>query len=120
MKIIYCKHIPVSGFFALNFFTLCIVRKEYKPIVEAMHSRAKRMLNHESIHSEQMKETLYAGFYVLYALFWLANLIACSSHAYKNIAFEQEAYGNQDNADYCKSRKHYAWVKYLFMKRGRK
>lgn len=116
MKIVYCKIIPFKDFFATNFFTLIIVRKRYKERVERGGCIIKRMLNHENIHSEQMKETLFIGFYILYLLNWLFNLIVCPKHAYKYIVFEQEAYANQGNLDYIKHRKHYAWIKYLFKK----
>ena len=44
-------------------------------------------------------------------------IVACFTHkvkAYEMICFEQEAYANQSNYQYNKSRKHYAWVKWLF------
>lgn len=116
MKIVYCKHIPFRGFFAMNFFTLIIVRKAYKSVVERGWYIVKRMLNHESIHTEQMKETLFIGFYILYFLDWLFNLIVYPKHAYRYIAFEQEAYANQGNFSYNEHRKHFAWIKYIFKK----
>lgn len=116
MKIVYCKNIPAKGFFAMNFFTLIIVRKQYKERVERGGYTVTRMLNHESIHSEQMKETLFIGFYILYLLNWLFNLIVYPKHAYKYIAFEQEAYANEGNLDYIEHRKRYAWIKCLFKK----
>lgn len=117
MKIIYCKHIPFKGFLAMNFFGVCVVRKEYKNYIEQGGYIAKRTINHESIHTMQMRETLYIGFYILYLLFWLCNLIVCPKNAYRNIAFEREAYDNEQDYEYVKTRKHFAWMRYLFTKR---
>lgn len=115
MKIVYCKHIPFKGFVAMNFFGVCVVRKEYKSIIEdGSYYTVKKTLNHESIHTCQIKETFYIGFYILYPLFWLFNLIVNPKKAYRNIPFEQEAYANGEDFNYCETRKRFAWVKYLF------
>ena len=114
MKVVYCKHLPIKGFFAMNLFGVCIVRSEYKWIMERGDYYCKKTINHESIHTAQMKETLFIGFYILYFLLWLVNLVISPKTAYRNIAFEQEAYANDTNLNYLESRKHFAWVKYLF------
>ena len=49
MKVIYNKLIPFKPFAAINLFGFVFARKEYKPLYE-------RTLNHERIHTEQMKE----------------------------------------------------------------
>jgi hypothetical protein len=63
-------------------------------------------INHESIHWKQQLEMLIIPFY-----FWY--LIESIFKGYFNISFEQEAYTNQYNKDYLKTRKLYAWFKYL-------
>lgn len=60
-----------------------------------------------------MKEMLYIPFYLQYVIEWLIKLF-CKGNAYRNISFEREAYDNQYNLDYTKTRKHYSWLKRLF------
>lgn len=72
------------------------------------------MLNHELIHTAQMQELLYLPFYLLYVLEWLIRLAIYrnTKEAYRNISLEIEAYDNQDNFNYLKARKRFAWAKY--------
>jgi hypothetical protein len=72
----------------------------------------ERTLNHERIHLEQQKELLVLPFYVLYVLNYLVNLFYYGNHlyAYYNIVFELEAFENDINNDYLKTRKRYSWL----------
>lgn len=110
MKIIYSKILPFPGFIALNLFGILIVREEFK------NKLTKRVLNHEAIHTEQIKETLYVGFYILYLIFWILRLLQVWNfrEAYRSISFEQEAYSSESNLDYLKTRQPYAWISYQF------
>ena len=49
MKVIYNSLIPFKGFSAINLFGIVFARKEYKEL-------SRRTLNHEAIHTAQMKE----------------------------------------------------------------
>ena len=69
-------------------------------------------LNHEKIHTAQMKEMLYVFFYLWYIFEWLIRLFM-KGNAYRNISFEREAYSNEDDVIYLDSRKIFAWTKYL-------
>lgn len=100
MKIIYNKFIPFKGFCAINLFGVLFVREG--SVVSA------RTLNHEAIHSAQMRELWYIPFYIIYVLEWLVRLVVATKTAYKGISFEVEAYNNQDNPDYLKERKRFA------------
>lgn len=60
-----------------------------------------------------MKEMLYIPFYLWYGVEWLIKLFY-KGNAYRNLSFEREAYDNQYNLDYLKTRKHYSWLKRLF------
>lgn len=75
------------------------------------------MLNHELIHTAQMKELLYLPFYLLYGMEWLIRLVMYrnAKEAYCNISFEREAYDMQNNFHYIidKERKPYAFLKYI-------
>ena len=75
------------------------------------------MLNHELIHTAQMKELLYMPFYLLYGIEWLIRLVMYKNtrEAYRNISFEREAYDKQANFGFIidKERKPYAFLKYI-------
>ena len=109
MKIIYNNVIPFKGYWAINLFGVLFVRKDIKTHI------SEKLINHESIHSKQMKEMLWTPFYIWYVLEWLIKLcIYCDSHvAYRMIGFEREAYNNERNLKYLKERKHYCWLKLL-------
>lgn len=72
------------------------------------------VLNHEGIHVPQQKEMLVIPFYIWYVLEWFIKLFFYGADAYSNISYEREAYANDDNLDYLKTRKHFAWIKYIF------
>ena len=76
----------------------------------------KRTLNHESIHSEQMKELGYIFFYIWYFIEWLIQLCLHGKDAYYWVSFEREAYDNEKNYKYLNSRKRYNWFKYYVNK----
>lgn len=107
MKIIYNKFIPFKGFYAINLFGVLFVRGTRVP--------SDHVINHESIHTAQMKELLYIFFYMLYFFEWVFKLIKYgdSVKAYKNISFEREAYSYEYDLDYLNTRKHFASFKYL-------
>lgn len=107
MKIIYNNIIPFKGFAAINLFGILFVRNECKYLV------GDRMINHESIHTAQMKEMLWIFFYLWYVLEWILKLFKYGSKSYRNISFEREAYDNEYNLKYLDSRKHYSWWYYL-------
>lgn len=71
------------------------------------------VLNHERIHTAQMKEMLYIPFYVWYVIEWLIRLIIDRKTAYRNISFEKEAYQKQHNLSYLKDRKIYSFFGYI-------
>jgi hypothetical protein len=75
----------------------------------------EKLLNHERIHLEQQKELLVVPFYVLYLLNWLVNLCiyVIPQFAYRQIIFELEAKGNEQDMGYLTTRKRYAFLKYL-------
>lgn len=73
------------------------------------------VVNHERIHTAQMRELLFIPFYVVYVLEWLVRMVQFRNwdKAYRNISFEREAYANGDNLDYLNHRRAYAFRKYL-------
>ena len=124
MKVIYNKFIPFPGFFAINLFGVMFVREEYRN-----RTIEQRTYDHEGTHTEQMldfvggckKLQILGGciFYILYFIEWLIKLIISiftlgKVKAYYSISFECEAYDNDRNHDYLKTRKRFAWTKYIF------
>lgn len=104
MKLIYNNLIPFKEYKAINLFGVIFVRKG--------KLMTQKDLNHEAIHTAQMKEMLYIFFYIWYVIEWILNLFCYwNSHsAYRAISFEKEAYSNQDNPEYLTTRKHYSWL----------
>lgn len=102
MKLVYNKFIPIQGY-------------KYMNIAGLIFTRSKRLAdpanwdpvdyNHEAIHSAQWKELLYIFYIPAYILGWI--FAGCN---YKKNVFEKEAYENEDNLDYLKTRKFWAWI----------
>jgi len=119
MKVIYNSIIPFPGYAFINICGILFGRKEYKNKING------KVINHESIHSEQMKELGYIFFYIFYLLEWIIK-IPCSwfykqpqgkyitKVAYRSISFEQEAFYNENDYNYLKNRKRYNWIKRIF------
>lgn len=104
MKVIYNKFIPKRGF-AVNIFGFLFIREGDIP--------EPGFINHESIHTAQMKELAFIGFYLWYVVEWIIKLIIYGKEAYDNISFEREANKYRFDNDYLKSRKHYEWFKFI-------
>jgi hypothetical protein len=65
-----------------------------------------RLLNHERIHLRQQIEMLVIPFHIWY-------LVEYFTRGYYSVSFEKEAYANDWNLDYLKTRKFFTFVKYL-------
>lgn len=102
MKIIRNNIIPFPGFKAINLFGVLFVRTHAHLTEED--------INHEAIHTAQMKELLWVGFYIAYIVEWLYRFykLRDAQKAYLVISFEREAYGNECYLEYLKNREHYA------------
>ena len=72
-------------------------------------------MNHERIHLRQQLELLIVLFYLWYGIEFLVRLVYKRNWkiAYQNLSFEREAYANENNFDYLKSRSFYNYLKYL-------
>lgn len=103
MKIIKSTIIPFKGCLAINLFGYLFVRKE-------LYSKlTMRAINHESIHTAQMKELLYIPFYIIYIIEWIWRVLFTKDRfthqAYKNISFEKEAFTHQEDFNYIEWRR---------------
>lgn len=99
MKIIRNHIIPFKGFTAINLFGVLLARPEAH--------LTESVLNHEKIHTAQMKELGYVLFYVIYLFEWLIRLLL-PGNAYRHISFEQEAYKFQSSKYYLEYRERFA------------
>lgn len=77
--------------------------------------KSDSVLNHERIHLSQQIELLVIPFYIWYGLEYLIHRIKGYNHwaAYNLISFEREAHHNENNPNYLKTRKFWAFTKYL-------
>lgn len=120
--------IPVKGKKAMCVFPFIFIRKN------TVFPFTPTDRNHEYIHGIQQIEMLVVGFcislilffsglswwgfialplfYWWYVIEWLIRLMT-SDNPYRSISFEREAYTNERNFDYLKSRKLFSWVRYL-------
>ncbi len=126
MKIIRNKYIPFKGFRAINLFGVLFVRGNARI--------NERTIRHEAIHTAQIAEVMIASvpfalllwlftnvwlglllfiasYYLWYVIEWLIRLP--KGNAYRNISFEKEAYANQDDLSYLKSRKRFDFVRFI-------
>ncbi|MCB0508249.1 MAG: hypothetical protein R2739_01105 [Chitinophagales bacterium] len=74
----------------------------------------KTFINHELIHIYQQMELFILLFIIFYYLEYLYRLLQYKNadKAYRNISFEREAYANESNYDYLKTRKWFSFIKY--------
>ena len=124
LQLKYSKIIPLNGFYASTIFNKLYRREKYKnkPISEVIY-------NHESIHLQQELDFVFGCeklyilggciFYILYFIEWLIKAIISlftrfKIKAYYSISFEQEAYKNQKDLNYLKTRKRFSWIKNIF------
>lgn len=109
MKIIRNKYIPFGRFKAVNIFGIVFVKNDT--------NLSSSLINHEAIHTAQMKELLFIFFYILWALNWLFNIIYYwfdFKKAYRMIVFEQEAFEYQSYTLHIEYRSLFFWLKYIF------
>lgn len=73
------------------------------------------LINHERIHLRQQLELLVLPFYLFYVLEFLIRLIKTKNwqKAYQNISFEKEAFSNEKDLDYLKSRPFFRFISYV-------
>lgn len=104
MKVIRNNILPIGRHYgAINLFGVIFAHHDM--------SLTRQVLNHEAIHTAQMREMLYLPFYLLYVLEWLWRLIQTrgnSFEAYRRISFEREAYRCDHDQKYLSRRRPFA------------
>ena len=112
-KIFVNKLIPFPGYIAMAFFNTIFWREEYDYYLADADKKSyvDRVVNHEGIHTCQMRDFckwLPIGgiiFYIMYLLEWLLRcFINGPKKAYSMLSFEQEAKLNENNMEYQSQR----------------
>lgn len=88
---------------AINIFGIVFAKRGF--------SITPEVLNHERIHTAQMRELLYVAFYICYVAEWLWHIAATRGKlydAYRRVTFEREAYAHDHDLNYLSKRRHYS------------
>lgn len=98
-----------KNFGAITLFGHVYTRKTQEELEKWLETfSGKKMANHEKIHMLQVDSFKlgYVGFYAYYLAYWVKNLFkyGFNMYAYYNIPFEKEAYDNDLNFTYNKTR----------------
>lgn len=105
MKYIFNKWIPFKPYNAMCIGPLVFIRNDGK--------LTERTKNHEAIHGEQWKETLYIFFLPIYVCSFVWQFLKRWKwqEAYINVCMEREAYAHASDKEYLSHRKHFAWLR---------
>nr|WP_299101824.1 hypothetical protein [uncultured Winogradskyella sp.] len=106
--IIISKYLVPRGYVGITIFPFVLLK------FEGLRG-SKTLLNHEKIHLKQQIELLIVPFFIIYVIEFLIKLVTYRNWdlAYKNISFEREAYANEKDLDYLKSKSFYSFVNYF-------
>ncbi|MCH3884460.1 hypothetical protein L2Z00_06105 [Tenacibaculum sp. MSW2] len=102
------RYIVPKGFVGITLFPFIILKKKELKL-------NKVLINHEKIHLKQQQELLIIFFYVFYGLEFLIKFFKYKNAfiTYKNLSFEREAYINEHDFKYIKTRKFWSFINYL-------
>lgn len=108
MILIVFKYLTPRGFRGLTFFPFVFLMNK-EDVLD------KVFVNHEKIHLRQQLELLVLPFYVWYVMEFLIRWIMTKDKnvAYRNISFEKEAYTNEKDLNYLKSRSFWIFLNYF-------
>ena len=108
MILIVFKYLTPRGFRGLTFFPFVILKNKQDAL-------DKVCLNHERIHLRQQLELLVLPFYIWYGIEFATRLLILKDRylAYRAISFEREAYQNEKDLNYLKSRSFWKFLKYM-------
>ena len=108
MILIVFKFLTPHGFRGLTFFPFVFLMNK-EDVLD------KVFVNHEKIHLRQQLELLVLPFYVWYVIEFLIRWIITKDKnvAYRNISFEKEAYTNEKDLNYLKSRSFWKFLNYF-------
>ena len=83
--------------------------------ISRLEQNRERLVRHEMIHFAQQVELLFVFHWLFYAVFYLWARVRRKPHyvAYRYNPFELEAYCNDNDSDYLRRRKRFAWWLYI-------
>ncbi|WP_212898464.1 hypothetical protein [Capnocytophaga cynodegmi] len=101
-----CKWLVPKGYRAITLYPFIFLRNK-KDKENAV------LINHERIHLKQQAELFIIIFYLWYLLdfLWKYAKYRNWEKTYRNIIFEKEAYGNENDLKYLKNRKLFQFLK---------
>lgn len=104
---IYTQKRIFNYYTGLSFFIFIWISKLTKDEVT--------LVRHEKIHFLQQVELLFIFHWLFYAYFYIAARSKGHGHyaAYRHNPFELEAYSNEGDATYLKTRKSFAWIQHI-------
>lgn len=108
MFLIVSKYLIPKGYSGMTVFPFIILKSKH-------YKYNKTTINHEKIHIRQQLELLILPFYIWYFLDFFIKFLKYKNFdkAYKNIIFEREAYTNEKNLNYLKSRSFWVFLRYF-------
>ncbi|WP_409417282.1 hypothetical protein [Flavobacterium sp. PS2] len=111
MFLIIAKYLIPKGYRGMAVFPFVLVKYP-------SDKNNQVFVNHEKIHLRQQLELLILPFFIWYVIEYVVRLFQYknASLAYLNISFEREAYKNEANMNYLKSRPFFRFAKYLNQK----
>ena len=106
--IVISKYIVPKGYLGITIFPFMFLN------TKALKEN-RVLINHEKIHLRQQLELLIIPFFIIYVFEFLVRLIQYRNWhlAYRNISFEREAYKNETNLDYLKTRPVFSVFKFF-------
>ncbi len=108
MILIVFKYLTPRGFSGFTFFPFVV-------LADAANKDNAVFINHERIHLRQQLELLVLPFYVWYFAEYLVRLLQLKDRkkAYYAISFEREAYENEKDLGYLKTRSFWKFLRYF-------
>lgn len=108
MFLIVTKYLIPKGYRGLTVFPFVFVKHRLDKVNNVL-------INHERIHLLQQLEMLIVPFFIWYDLEFFVRLVQFKKWdlAYRNISFEREAYANEKDLNYLKSRSFFKFLKYI-------
>lgn len=106
--ILFSKYLVPNGYSGLTIYPFVFLKSK------ALKNDAV-LINHEKIHLKQQLELCILPFYIVYGIEFICRYIQYKNtyKAYKNISFEREAYANESNLNYLKTRSFWQFLKYI-------
>jgi hypothetical protein len=108
MFVVIVRHLIPRNFLGFTIFPFIVAGSKFQ-------KEDKVFINHEKIHLRQQIEMLVMLFFIWYLLEFLVRFVMYKnfSKAYRNISFEREAYANEKNVNYIKTRKIWNFLTYF-------